>query len=259
MPRSTRTLTRRRRRLLPAAVAGVALLAGASCSSGGDDVTLPVFTAASLADTFEQLAETFEAEHEGVTVEIVAAGSSTLISQIEAGDDAAVLATADEESMANATEAGLVGDATGIARNQLVLVTPAGNPAGVTRLDASLDGANLVVCAPQVPCGRASLELADLLGITIDPVSEEQSVTDVLAKVTSGEAGVGLVYTTDAQRAGDDVEVIDVPEAVEAYVAPQIATVTGSDQQDLANEFIELVAGQVGQDALAEAGFAPAE
>jgi molybdate transport system substrate-binding protein len=233
MPPSTHTLARRRRRLLPAAVAGVALLAGASCSSGGD-VTLPIFTAASLADTFEQLADTFEAEHEGVTVEIVAAGSSTLISQIEAGDDAAVLATADEESMANATEAGLVGDATGIARNQLVLVTPAGNPAGVTGL-------------------------ADLLGITIDPVSEEQSVTDVLAKVTSGEADAGLVYTTDAQRAGDDVEVIDVPEAVEAYVAPQIATVSGSDQQDLANEFIELVTGQVGQDALAEAGFAPAE
>jgi molybdate transport system substrate-binding protein len=249
MPPSTHTLARRRRRLLPAAVAGVALLAGASCSSGGD-VTLPIFTAASLADTFEQLADTFEAEHEGVTVEIVAAGSSTLISQIEAGDDAAVLATADEESMANATEAGLVGDATGIARNQLVLVTPAGNPAGVTGLDGSLDGANLVVCAPQVPCGRASLELADLLGITIDPVS---------AKVTSGEADAGLVYTTDAQRAGDDVEVIDVPEAVEAYVAPQIATVSGSDQQDLANEFIELVTGQVGQDALAEAGFAPAE
>ncbi|MCP6406714.1 hypothetical protein NL481_27310, partial [Klebsiella pneumoniae] len=78
----------------------------------------------------------------------------------------------------------LTGRPTVFAENVLTLVVPPGNPAGITGLDASLDGKALVVCAPQVPCGAASQELAGKLGVTLRPVSEESAVTDVLGKVT---------------------------------------------------------------------------
>ena len=50
-------------------------------------------------------------------------------------------------------------------------------------------------------------------GVELEPVSEEQSVTDVLDKVTSGEADAGLVYVTDVLAAGDEVEGIEFPES----------------------------------------------
>ena len=63
----------------------------------------------------------------------------------------------------------------------------------------------------EVPCGAAAQKVARPPGVDLTPVSEEQSVTDVLGKVTSGEADAGLVYVTDVTGAGDDVEGIDVP------------------------------------------------
>ena len=63
----------------------------------------------------------------------------------------------------------------------------------------------MVVCAPQVPCGAATQKVETATGVDLTPVSEESSVTDVLNKVTAGQADAGLVYVTDAESAGDKV------------------------------------------------------
>src|SRR5919112_1580184 len=102
------------------------------------------------------------------------------------------------------------------ASNTLEIAVPPGNPAGVkTFADLTGEGLNLVICAPEVPCGAAAQQAADSAGVELKPVSEEQSVTDVIAKVTSGEADAGLVYVTDVMAAGDDVEGITFPESAD--------------------------------------------
>jgi molybdate transport system substrate-binding protein len=89
-------------------------------------------------------------------------------------------------------------------------------------------------------------------------VSEEQSVTDVLAKVTSGEADAGLVYVTDVIAAGDDVLGVTFPESAEAVNTYPIAALEDAADGDLAQEFVDLVLSDTGQQILQDAGFAPA-
>lgn len=231
------------RRVLAAALAALAL---AACSEDRAEPTT-VFAASSLTIPFEEIAEDRE-------VSLSFDGSSGLVDQLAGGAPADVLVTADGRTMDRAVDLGLVaGEPTMFATNRLVLVTPPDNPAGITGLE-SLDGAKLVVCAPDVPCGDASARLARRAGVALHPVSEETKVTDVLGKVTAGEADAGLVYLTDARAAGDAVQLIEVPGADAETNTYWIAAVTGGDA-DRAREFIALVRGSAG--ALERHGFGP--
>ncbi|GAB3531769.1 molybdate ABC transporter substrate-binding protein [Arthrobacter tecti] len=219
--------------------------------------TVTVFAAASLKDTFTAIAEEFENRNPDATVQLSFAGSSDLVTQITAGAPADVFASANAANMNKLTDAGLVaGEPMEFATNTLMIAVPAGNPAGITGLEDLADPAlDVVVCAPQVPCGSATVTVEEASGTDIPAVSEESSVTDVLGKVTSGQADAGLVYVTDVAAAGDAVEGIEFEESAEAVNVYPISAVEGGDQE-LAEAFIELVTGAEGQEILTQAGFA---
>lgn len=80
-------------------------------------------------------------------------------------------------------------------------------------------------------------------------------MTDVLGKVTSGEADAGLVYVTDVKTAGDKVKGIPVPESDKAVNTYPIATVGASKNKDLAKAFIAMITGSEGKTVLTDAGF----
>ena len=169
-----------------------------------------------------------------------------------------MLATANESTMAKAAEAGLVGEQTVFLSNTLTLVAPKGNPAGVTGLDSSLDNAKLVVCDAEAPCGKLTKELTGALGITLNPVSAEPNVKDVLGKVASGEADAGVVYRTDANAAEDQVEAIGIQGADQAVNKYPIAPVEATKNAELAQKWIALVLSPEGQSVFERAGFTPA-
>ena len=152
------------RRRTPAALAGASALALAltSCGGSGDvaaeSTTLTVFAAASLTDTYEELADQFSQQHDDVDVQLSFAGSSDLVTQIQEGAPADVIATADQRTMETLVGANaLAADPQVFVSNTLVIAVPTGNPEGIEDL-ASLQDAELdvVVCAPQVPCGAAT-------------------------------------------------------------------------------------------------------
>lgn len=247
--------------ILPRLLMVLSLAALGGCGSAdagdGEDVTLTVFAAASLTSTFDELAEVFERENEGVSVDLNFAGSSDLVAQIVEGAPADVLASADTANMDKLTAEDLTAQQPrAFATNVLQIAVPPGNPAGIGSLQDLADpGLALVVCAPEVPCGAAAQDVAEAAGVTLSPVSEEQSVTDVRTKVASGEADAGLVYVTDVIAAGDDVEGIAFPEADGVRNVYPIAPVAGSDQSDLAAAFVALVLSARGQAVLTAAGF----
>ena len=228
--------------------------AGASGGTGKANGKVTVLAAASLQKAFEEIEKTVEKDNPGLDVTFDFQGSQDLVASLAGGDSADVLATANNSTMKTAADQKLVGSQTEFATNVLTLIVPKGNPKKITGLDSSLDGANLVICAPEVPCGEATKKLAQAQGITLKPVSEEQKVTDVRGKVESGEADAGIVYTTDAAAAKDKTDKIDIPDGGVVNHYP-IAQTAKPENPAGAQAFIEAVTGKAGQEILAKHGF----
>lgn len=93
--------------------------------------------------------------------------------------------------------------------------------------------------------------------MTLQPVSEESSVTDVLGKVTSGEADAGIVYVTDAARAPQQIEVFDIPGARDEPNTYWIAKVADAPNPTGADAFLARITGEQGRAALEKFGFGP--
>ena len=219
--------------------------------------TVTVFAAASLKATFTKIASEFEAANPGTKVTLNFAGSSDLATQISQGAPADVFASADTKNMDKLSDAKLIdGAASNFATNVLEIAVPPANPASIRSFaDLAKPGVKVVVCAPQVPCGSATEKVEQATGTTLKPVSEESSVTDVLGKVTSGEADAGLVYVTDVRNAGGKVKGITFSESDQAVNTYPIAAVGSSKNKELAKAFIAMVTGSEGRKVLSDAGF----
>jgi molybdate transport system substrate-binding protein len=235
----------------------LAVLSGCG-SSEQPTATITVFAAASLKQTFTDIGEQFKAESPGAAVGFSFAGSSDLVTQLTQGARADVFASADAKNMDKAAQAGLLADnPVNFASNTLTIAVASGNPKKIASFkDLTRQGLNVVVCAPQVPCGSATQKVEQATGVTLNPVSEESSVSDVLNKVTTGQADAGLVYVTDARGAGDKVAAVAFPEAAGAVNAYPIAVLKESTNPELARKFVDLVTGEGGQKVLSAAGFA---
>ena len=252
--------------LLLSLVATLALsgCAGSEASSGGggggsdkETGTLNVLAAASLTETFTSLAKDFEADHPGVTVKLAFDSSATLAEQVTQGAPADVLATADEATMQTVVDAGgTEGDPQLFATNHLQMVVPKDNPANIRQFsDLEKPGVKYVVCVDSAPCGKLAAKVLAATGIKAKPASEEVDVKAVLSKVELGEADAGLVYATDAVAGDDLVKPIDIPTSNENLNSYPIAALADAKKPGLAKEWVDLVTGAQGQQALADAGF----
>jgi molybdate transport system substrate-binding protein len=259
-------------RLLLAGALATALMTGcggsnqssSSSSSSGSSTPaaasgkIVVFAAASLKKTFTEIGDRLKTDNPGTDVEFSFAGSSDLVTQLTNGAPADVFAAADTKNMDKLKQANLLAwDPVNFASNTLTIVTAPGNPKHIASFkDLAQPGLLVVVCAPQVPCGSATQKVEDTTGVKLSPVSEESQVTDVLNKVTSGQADAGLVYVTDAMAAGDKVTAVAFPESSGAVNTYPIAVLKQTKNPDLAKKFVDLVNSDAGQKILSTAGFA---
>lgn len=237
------------------------------------EATLTVFAAASLTDVFTDLGAELEAAHEGLDVIVETAGSQSLVTQLQEGASADVLATANNSTMATAVESGLiVGSPVPFTANRLVIVAPEDNPAGITSLDdLAGDDIRLVIANDEVPAGTYARQAlcswsasggtpaGALDAIATNVASEEEDVRNVLAKVQLGEADAGIVYASDAtasELAGTPLTVVDFPDGVPVSASyPAAATADGDPV--LASAFIAALLSPEGQALLERYGFTP--
>lgn len=269
----------RRLRLTSLALAAVAglVLAGCSSGSGSTDAattasagagtatssaptlsgSITVFAAASLQDTFTEIGKEVMAANPGLKVTFNFGSSGTLSQQLVSGAPADVFAAANTSTM---TSAAAVMDASQLfTHNSLVIVVPKGNPAGIKGLsDFTNASLKIALCDPSAPCGSAAQSVFKKANLTAAPDTLGQDVKATLNLVTSGEVDAAMVYKTDAIAAGDKVQTITFPEASSAINDYPIATVKDTKNPDAAKAFVDYVLSPAGQKVLTGAGFDPA-
>jgi molybdate transport system substrate-binding protein len=249
-----------------AALATILSGCGATPSSGSAGApatprltgSLTVFAAASLTEALSDDQSRLAVGNPGLSVTYSFAGSQQLVSQIQAGAPADVVATADALSMGKLVAAKLVETPQVFARNRLQIVVGTGNPRGVKGLaDLARSDLRLVLADPSVPAGNYGRQALDRLGVTVHPVSLELSVKAELQKVESGEADAGIVYVTDVKSAGARVTGIAIPANQNVEAAYPVAIVKGTPSRELSLAFVDQLVGGVGQQALRARGFLP--
>lgn len=218
---------------------------------------LIVSAAASLTDAFQDMKPLFEKAHPDTTLTFNFAASGPLLAQIAQGAPVDVFASADQKTMDGAVSKNLMETATRVtfAKNDLVIVTPAGAPA-VKSMEA-LKGAKVqrigIGNPESVPVGRyakAALTRAGLWDSLSAKYIMAESVRQVLDYLARGEVDAGFVYATDAKKGGDKVAVSAVI-ALEKPVTYPIAVTSGAKDKKAAQSFVDFVTGAEGQKVLA--------
>lgn len=231
-------------------------------------VSLNVFAAASLTESFTELATVFEADHPGVKVNLNFGASQDLSNQILNDAPADVYASASPKPMTALVDKGAVTeDAVKVfATNSLVVVMPENNPAGLKTLqDLAKPGVRVVMAAVEVPAGGYTLNFLENASkdsgfgsnfkdnVLKNVVSYEKDVKAVRSKVELGEADAGIVYGTD--MAGTKLQKIDIPAALNVIAKYPIAVVSKTTQLETAKLWVDAVLSADGQKILAKYGF----
>jgi molybdate transport system substrate-binding protein len=255
----------------PASAAPASPSANASVAPSAAPASLTVYGAASLKGVLDQVRTAYEAARPATTLTISTDSSSALETQIEQGAPADVFLSADTTNARKLVDGGFAsGEPVSFAGNELTVIVPKGNPAGLTGpLDLAKAGVKVIAAGDRVPITKYAEQLVDnLAGSAGAPagfaakyaeniVSKEDNVKAVVGKIELGEGDAGIVYVTDA-AASTKVDTIDVPadENVPATYAGVV--VNASPHQEAARAFLDWFAGAEGQAILEQFGFLPA-
>jgi molybdate transport system substrate-binding protein len=163
----------------------------------------------------------------------------------------------------------IVGEPRIFVHNLLVVIVPAQNPAGITKLqDLAKPKLKLVLTNKEVPVGNYSRQVLAKMSqdstfgkdfadrVLGNLVSEETNVKQVVTKVQLGEADAGIVYSSDVTMVvRGALKVIDIPNQFNVTARYPIAIVKDAQNEAGAHAFVEYVLSPAGQAILTRHGF----
>jgi molybdate transport system substrate-binding protein len=217
------------------------------CRSAEPNRELLVFAAASTADAVADVGREFEAET-GSKVTFSFGASRDLARQIRAGAPAAILISADAESVDTLLDAKLVNrqDRRPFASNRLVVVVPKGVALAIRAPSDLAKVAHLAIGDPElVPAGNYAQQWLEKEGVWTDVAPHVVPALDVraaLATVEAGTAEAGIVYRTDAARS----QRVQIAYEVPAEKTPTISYVAArmvSAESETARRFLDFMTG----------------
>ena len=204
--------------------------AAASSEAAGESVELIVFAAASLTETLNAIAETYSADHPGVTFRFNFDSSGTLKTQIQEGADCDLFLSAGQKQMnqlditasAEINTEGLdfvdSDSRVNLLENKVVLCVPENSDKGIDSFDSlaeHLKAEDILFCMgnSDVPVGQytqkilAYYELDEEALAAAGVITYGSNVKEVTTQVSEASVDAGVVYCTDAFSAG--LKVVD--------------------------------------------------
>lgn len=249
------------------------LLISTSCSNSQvNDNEIIFFAASSLTDVVSEIVSEYERQHPTVTVRLNFAGSSQLATQLIEGASAHLFASANETQMQRLVKEKLItSNAMQVfTTNQLVLILPIDNPAGISSIaDLAQSDIKFVTASEDVPIGqytRQSLAKMESSGefppgfedaVLANIVSEEANVRQLVTKIQLGEADAAIAYQSDVQPNESNLSVIPIPKRYNVIARYPIAQLQEANGSDRVSDFIAFMQSAKGQSILKKWGFSP--
>ena len=211
-----------------------------ACSGGGADaeeageaeqITVRVFTAASLSAVMAEFESSYEAVNPDVDIVVNADSSGALLTQIQEGAPCDVFLSAAQKQMNTLEEDGMVAEGTrqNVVNNQLVVITQPDSETAVTGLADIAKAKSIALADGSVPVGKYTRQAMINLGLLAeaeDPsaittqevsdqlggaeISEQGNVSKVLAAVEEASCEVGTTYLSDTIGHEDNVRIIEI-------------------------------------------------
>lgn len=244
-----------------------------------EQTELVVFAAASMTETLEEIKETYEAEHERVTLTFNFDSSGTLKTQIEEGADCDVFISAGQEQMdqlditadaaVNTDGLDFVEDGSRIdlLENKVTLVVPEENETGIESFDdlktkLEIGDIMLAMGNSDVPVGQYTQKILQYYGLDEQALADAGKITygsnvkEVTTQVAEGSVDCGVIYCTDAFSA--DLTVVDEATAeMCGQVIYPAAVMKNSSDVDAAREFLDYLTTDEAMKVFESVGFAP--
>jgi len=256
--------------LLALAVSFAAQLSGCARVSSTDaapapatPIELDISAATTLRAALAKLAPGFEKANNAKLVFNFGA-SGVLQKQIEGGAPCDVFASASPKQVDSLIEAGLVSvDSTAtFASNDLVIIVPTGNPAGIATPADLAKAAKLVTGNPDTaPHGTKAKEFLEAQGSWTALESKfvfAENAAQTLDYVSRGEVDAGFVFASEA-LGNETVKIAyTVPEGEITPVRYVAAPIKASENAALAEKLVAYLMTPEAQAVLIENGFKPA-
>ncbi|UQZ35061.1 molybdate ABC transporter substrate-binding protein [Paenibacillus sp. PK3_47] len=251
---------------LMAVVVAVLLAAGLSAvpekqAGAAKKTEIIVSAAASLQDSLDKIALQYEKQHPEIDLVFNYGASGTLQKQIEQGAPADLFFSAGDKQMAALVDKGLISTRTGLLKNQLVLVVPAGSKAEFTTITQLTDKAfkKIAVGQPEsVPAGQYAQQALTAKKLW-EPLQSKlvfaKDVRQVLSYVETGNVDAGFVYKTDALTSKKVKIALTVGAHVHKAINYPVGLVKGSGHQAEAKAFYNYVQTKAAGEVFTAYGF----
>ncbi|MEL6552072.1 MAG: molybdate ABC transporter substrate-binding protein [Cyanobacteria bacterium J06621_11] len=270
----------KRRQFISSFIAGSGLtLFASACSTSGSlllsgdlpdlpskstsAITLTVSAAASLQDVLAAISPQFSTTHPDISIDYNFGASGSLQQQIQQGAPADIFFSAASQPMDELAEKEMIlpDSRKSIVANELALIAPLATDIKITDL-SQLKHTSIQRFAVgefrSVPAGQyaeQAFEKFDLLSSLRSKFVFGNNVRTVLSAVESGNADLGMVYTTDAALSARVTVLATAPPNSHSPINYPIAIVKGTSAPNAAQTFIDFLTTEAAQQIFEDFGF----